>query len=146
MKNFVNRLIYLRKEKGLNHVDIANQICLNAETYKNYERGLCYPKLVTLLELTEFYNVSLDYLAGLTDDRGEYRTMDVEQLPKRIIELRRQSGMSQSAIAKQINVTKSGYKYYEMGKSIPPLPRLIALADLFGVSLDYLVGFNEMNI
>ncbi len=95
------------------------------------------------VQAAEFYDVSLDYLVGATDNREEYHAMDVAQLPKKIIQLRQQSGMSQSVIAKQINVTKSGYKYYEMGKSIPPLPRLIALADLFGVSLDYLVGFDE---
>jgi len=143
MNKVAQRLMLFRQKSGLSQNEFVNNFeLLGVDTYKNYEQGKSYPRLPTLIKFAEFYDVSLNYLVGLTESKEKYRTLDIEQFPKRTIELRRKSGMSQSAIAKQIGVTKSGYKCYEMGKSIPPLPRLIALADLFDVSVDYLVGLD----
>ena len=144
MENFVNRLIYLNNEKPLPPTDFESLTALKFSTFKNYEKGLCYPKLVNFIKLAEFYNVSVDYLAGISGERNCFRGSKIEDMPTRIIELRRKSGLSQSAIAKQLGITKSGYKYYEMGKNVPPLNRLIDLANIFHVTLEYLIGGQEM--
>lgn len=62
---------------------------------------------------------------------------------KRIKELRNAKGVSQVAIAKILGITDRGYRKYEAGDNEPTLSVLIALADYFDVSLDYLVGRSD---
>ena len=59
---------------------------------------------------------------------------------ERIKELRTERGMSQDAVGKIIGVKRYSVWGYEKGKNFPEVPGLIALADFFGVSIDYLVG------
>lgn len=59
---------------------------------------------------------------------------------ERFSELRAIRNMSYSAIAENIGVSLRAMKYYGSGERQPTLPVLLALADFFDVSLDYLCG------
>lgn len=62
--------------------------------------------------------------------------------------LRVKKKSTQKAIAKAIGITEVSYQRYEYGTVRPSLEVLIALADYFDVSLDYLTGrtnFPEVN-
>lgn len=62
---------------------------------------------------------------------------------ERFSELRAIRNMSYSAIAENIGVSLRAMKYYGSGERQPTLPVLLALADFFDVSLDYLVGRSD---
>ena len=62
---------------------------------------------------------------------------------QRLREIRKRSGVPQSSIATYLSITVSAYSIFESGKGKPAYTRLIALADYFGVSLDYLVGRSD---
>ena len=57
--------------------------------------------------------------------------------------LRRREGMSQEQLADRLGITRQSVSKWESGASVPELAKLIAIADLFGVSLDYLVRDRE---
>ena len=57
--------------------------------------------------------------------------------------LRMEQKPTQRAIAKAIGITEVSYQRYEYGTVRPSLDVLIALADYFDVSLDYLVGRSD---
>jgi transcriptional regulator with XRE-family HTH domain len=59
---------------------------------------------------------------------------------KRLGELRQIKGFSMYQIADKLNLKEPSVTYYFTGKGFPSAVNLIALADLFGVSIDYLVG------
>ena len=50
---------------------------------------------------------------------------------------------SQGQVAQAIGLTTRQYQRYEAGEQTPNLDRLCALADHFGVSLDYLAGRSD---
>ena len=58
------RLKELRVSENLSQNEIAKQIGLKQFTYSNYETGVTEPKIQTLIDLADYYNVSLDYLVG----------------------------------------------------------------------------------
>ena len=64
-------------------------------------------------------------------------------LANQIIILRKALGMSQSQLAKKLNVGPSAVGMYEQGLRTPSVDILIQMASLFGVSLDYLVTGSE---
>lgn len=57
----------------------------------------------------------------------------------RLYELRKQKGLSQEELAGRINVSRQTISKWEIGDSTPDLEKLIALSDLFEVSLDKMV-------
>ena len=63
------RLKQLRTEKGLRQSDIAEIIGVSRTAYTQYELGISEPDLGTVQQLASFFNVSTDYLLGLTKER-----------------------------------------------------------------------------
>ena len=57
--------------------------------------------------------------------------------------LRETAGLSQSALAKRLGVTRSSVNAWEMGMSIPTAQYIVELSQLFHVSTDYLLGLNN---
>ena len=64
-------------------------------------------------------------------------------LSKQIVQLRKKKGMSQSQLAKALGVSPSAIGMYEQGRRVPTLDIIIAMGQLFEVSLDYLITGTE---
>lgn len=68
------------------------------------------------------------------------RVVFLSALGGRIRELRRGRGMSQAALAKALSVVPAAVTLYEAGSRAIPCERLVQLAELFGVTTDFLLG------
>ncbi len=64
----------------------------------------------------------------------------METFPARLKKLRESRRIYQRELADSLGVTTRAYQFYESGRSEPGIKALIALADYFQVSIDYLVG------
>ena len=64
----------------------------------------------------------------------------MEMIGKRIHELRKNNNMSQEELAKKLSVSSRAVIKWESGETEPSISNLNALADLFHVSADYLLG------
>lgn len=61
----------------------------------------------------------------------------------RLKTLRLSKNIMSKSMAEYLNITPRNYQRYETGEVDPPTSKSIALADYFGVSLDYLVGRSD---
>jgi transcriptional regulator with XRE-family HTH domain len=61
-------------------------------------------------------------------------------LGSKLYELRKQSGLSQEALAEKLDVSRQAVSKWECGESLPDTDNLITISKLYGVSLDELVG------
>lgn len=61
-------------------------------------------------------------------------------LSKRLWECRKNAGYTQIQVATYSDITERAYSNYELGKQMPRLDILVRIADMYGVSLDYLTG------
>ena len=59
---------------------------------------------------------------------------------QRIKDLREDHDLTQSAISKKLNISQRAYSHFETGTRGIPMDILIKLADIYDVSIDYLVG------
>lgn len=57
----------------------------------------------------------------------------------KLYELRKQKGLSQEELANRLNVSRQTISKWEVGDSSPDMEKLVAISDLFGISLDELV-------
>lgn len=67
-----------------------------------------------------------------------------EKTAERIKELRMKKGLSQAQLAKILNIDRTTINKYESGQS-RPIRYINKLADLFGVSADYILGLDDKN-
>jgi len=65
---------------------------------------------------------------------------------EKIVELRKQKGLSQEELAEQLGVSRQAVSRWELGQTLPDIPNLLQLCDLFGVSADYLVRDEEQTV
>ena len=65
METFGERLKSLRHDKGIGQIELAKQIGVGKSIISLWELNACEPTLSKLIALSKFFNVSIDYLAGL---------------------------------------------------------------------------------
>jgi len=68
------RIREIREDSDITQKQIAQHLMCDQSLYSKYERGEREMPLRLLLALARFYNVSVDYLVGLTDVRAPYPT------------------------------------------------------------------------
>lgn len=61
----------------------------------------------------------------------------------RLYQLRKQKGFSQEELANRLNVSRQTVSKWEVGDSTPDMEKLVAISDLFDVSLDMLIMGKE---
>ena len=69
---FADKISALRKEKKLTQAEVAKEVGLSARGYQDLELG-AKPGFDTLLHIADFYDVSVDWLMGRTDDPHAHR-------------------------------------------------------------------------
>lgn len=68
MATLGERLQQLQTERGILKKDIAKEVGLSIMGYYRYERGERQPTADVLIALADFFDVSIDYLVGRTDN------------------------------------------------------------------------------
>lgn len=66
------RIKELREKNNYFQRNIADYLGCTQQTYSRYEKGELEPTVLVLAALAKFYNVSVDYIMGLTDDPKPY--------------------------------------------------------------------------
>ena len=82
----MNRIKELRKARGLRQADVARETCIDQKTLSNYEIGRTNPDAYAIVQLSEFFGVTADYLLGVTD----YNFKDIEAIIAKIEEMEAQ--------------------------------------------------------
>lgn len=66
------RLKDLREDKDLKQEDVAKFLNISQTNYSKYELGKINIPISSLIKLSKFYNTSIDYLLGLTNETKPY--------------------------------------------------------------------------
>jgi len=69
MATFAERLLQLRTERKLSQQKVGDVLGVTRWSVHYYEAGKTYPDFEGFLKLADYFEVSLDYLAGRTDER-----------------------------------------------------------------------------
>lgn len=66
------RIRELREDKDLTQKELAEILNCTQQTYSRYETGEILIDINQLKKLAKFYNTSIDYLVGLTNEANPY--------------------------------------------------------------------------
>ena len=80
------RLSELREDKGLSQQQLADELAISVHTISSYERNKSNPDDEMKIKISKFFNVSLDYLLGVTKNQApasqaKSRIIILENLP-----------------------------------------------------------------
>ena len=65
--SYYPRLRDLREDADLTQAELVEKLGMHKTTYTNYEQGKREPPFSLIIRLAVLYNVSIDYIAGLTN-------------------------------------------------------------------------------
>ena len=136
-------LIELREELGLTQEKIANLIGVKENTYSQYETGKAIIPLKRLNIISNKYDVSLDYLVGISrTNHSNFKHVDIDnqKIGNIFRKLRLENDLTLEYIAKKLNLGISTISDYEKNKITITIPILIEYSELFGKSIDFLCG------
>ena len=111
LMTFGERLKNLRNGSGHSLRGVSEKIGIPVSTISNYEQDFRRPDFETLGKFADFFDVSIDYLLGRTEDpHGE------DELPKKVYRIRMNLGKSQEEFAEMVNLTPDEVKAIEEGR------------------------------
>ncbi|AVQ38946.1 TPA: helix-turn-helix transcriptional regulator [Clostridium botulinum] len=70
MAEIKDRLKYERLRKDLNQTEMAKLLNVSKQTVSNWENGNRIPDTLTLSKLADFFNCSVDYILGRSENRN----------------------------------------------------------------------------
>lgn len=136
------KLKELREYEAKTQKETAESLHVKRATYAGWESGKDIIPLIKLNELANIYNVTLDYLVGLTEN-PEYREEKINIDPKAISEniklIRLKNKISQEKFGKSIKTSQSNIHKYENGKSLITTMFAIELSKNYHYPLDKLI-------
>ncbi len=139
---------YFLEEQRYNNISassIAKMLNISKKTLSNYANGDAYIPLKHLNELSNLFDVSIDYILGF-NKKKKYKNMkklDVlnsELIGKRLKDCRKKLNISQSDLANNIGINKSSISKYESGKNLILTVVLYSICKDYKISADYLLG------
>lgn len=70
--NYQDRIRALREDNDLTQTKAAEIVRVGQRTYSDYERGKTRMAIESLMALAEYYDVNMDYICGLIDEKSPY--------------------------------------------------------------------------
>ena len=70
--NYAERIRALREDSDKTQSQIAQLLQVGQRTYCDYEKGKTRIPVDSLILLAKLYNVSMDYITGISDEKREY--------------------------------------------------------------------------
>lgn len=105
MDKFSNRLKELRERKGLTQQKLSDSLgTIAVPTIKQWESEKRFPNMDSIMILSQFFNVTSDYLLGLTDVYSTLHdkyTYSVEQFKISM----KEKGISNKALAEELQIS-----------------------------------------
>lgn len=138
MNNFGDRFKEQRQKKGLTQQEVADIFHINRSSISRYEKNQQVPEVQLLQKICDFFEVSIDYLVNGNENNSE--PIKDSLFGKRLKQLRLENHLKQEELAQKIHSSKANISRYESNSVEPSLKTLNELAELFDVSVDYLLG------
>ena len=140
-REFQNRFKECVELQGkVNKHQLANEMNIAYTIFsKAYNYGIV-PKPIILMRIADFFNISVEYLLGKTDDEYFEKSKSPKTFHERLTYLRDSKNLTPSNLSHYTHIHRNRILQWDKYNYIPPLHDLTILADFFDVSLDYLLG------
>lgn len=141
---FQENLKELRDINGLSVSDLEKKTGVNHTSLSGYLDGKYIPDVDCANRIANYFNCSLDYLFGFTENYIPCKYNCEGDIKSRVKAAIDKSGFSRYKIAQLTDTSRNQVWSWYHGKVVPKLISLVALATVLNCSLDYLAGRDEI--
>lgn len=136
------RLLDVREEANLKQNEMAEILKTTQSNYSRWEKGKEIIHLVKLNLLCNYFNVSMDYMIGLTrkEEGNGKHTLDPKLIGFRLKTTRKKNFDTQVDLANFLKTSQSTVSAYESGKTLLLTAFAIQIVERYNISLDWLCG------
>lgn len=137
------KLIEIREDLNLRQKDIADILGITQQSYSLWENGSKVIPLKHLNNLCNYYNLSMDYVIGLSSIKYYNITnkeIDKILIGERLRKIRKDKNITQEELASILNTTHSTISAYESGKTTILTAFAYEICKRYNISMDYLCG------
>lgn len=143
-KSYIRKLRELKENRNLLNIDISKVLKCSPSQYGRLENGKRLFSIEQIIQLSNFYKVSIDYILGNEKNKLPIKydyVFDYDKFLKQIVALRLEHNYTQTHIASEIlNISQSMYSRYELKTHVIDILSIVKLANLYKVSISYLLG------
>lgn len=145
----MNRIVLERKRQNLTQEELAEKLNISQKSISKYETGARKPSFDTLTQMAKLFDVSTDYLLGVTESRKNNKVPFIEEhdssqgMAGAIKYWIFKSGFGYDELAEKLGISEKLLEKYCSRKEDMPLHILVNLSQLCNVSTDCLLGIRE---
>ncbi|MBQ7030868.1 MAG: transcriptional regulator [Bacilli bacterium] len=139
----IKRMKEIRQTSDKKQKEVAEYMGIKRSTYAVLENNHNIIPLKRLNDFANYFDVSLDYVFGITDIKqykNSHQPIDREKTRQRIRQVRKENNYTQSKLAKFLNTSPSVWCDYERGRYLVSTTFIYQFAKKFNVSVDWLLG------
>ncbi len=144
MSKFVNSIKELIIVNNLTPAILARESTCPETTISDWLGKSALPKLQNLIKLSSYFNCSIDYILGLSDDKTINRSDTPTTIAIRLQELLIEKDISKYAVGKACGFHSSRFKNWLTSGNIPQTEIVITMSILFECSVEYLFGLSNV--
>ena len=136
------RLFLLRQSKGLTQKEMGEILKVGRVAISQWENTVEIIPLDKLNAYANYFNVSLDYLTKLSDEKKKTKNVKLDKMiiGNNIRIFRKEFELTQKDLANVLNTSHSTISAYEAGKTMLLTAFALQICEKYGISLDYLCG------
>lgn len=139
----------IRLDSDKKQQEVAEHLGIKRSTYAVLENNHNVIPLRRLNDFANYFDVSIDYVLGLTDVKKYENSkdeIDREKTRQRLRQVRNENNYTQTKLAKFLNTSPSVWCDYERGRYLVSTTFIYQFAKKFNVSVDWLLGKTEENL
>ena len=137
MIDFIKLVENILEEQGKTKQDLFDNNVVSENTFFKYRQR--YPSLKTVIKISNYLNVSLDYLFEFSN-KNHFKEYDIDNLKfyENLISFINNKKISARKFCKDLGYAKDNILRWKNGIQ-PTIQRLLEMTDYFGCSLDDLI-------
>ncbi len=141
--DFQNRITDLVAESENKKSELPMQIGIDYRSLSNALNYGIVPKPRILIRIADYYNISIKFLLGKTEDEYFEKSKNPSNFKNRLNSLCAENKITYYKLGKVCHFDKSYISRWLNRNYLPSLEILEVLADYFMVSIDYLLGRSD---
>lgn len=141
------RLKDLREDHFYTQHQLCDKLNILRSTYSKYELEINTVPLDILCKLSNLYQVSIDYICGITNYRqpyGKYKEFNYSTLLENIKKLRLEKDYTQEQLSNELSCGQNTISEYENGERKISIDFVILLSKFYKVPTDYIIGIIDL--
>lgn len=138
----IKRLAEIREDSDINQMKMASILGVKRTAYSMWEIGINIIPFNYLYKFASYFNLSIDYVLGLTNKRDfvEYNEFDLLAIGRKLKEIRKENGLSQVELSKALNVTQACIVRYEKGIICMSTSNIYKYSKYFNIPINDMVN------